>query len=84
MVLSVILNSIGLFLTLLGAGVLWWITPVYSGGPAFFWSSEAQAEINQIVNRRNRIARCGFGLICFGTLVQLAALWLGVSGLIQR
>jgi len=74
---TAILNTIGLSLVLLGVGVLWWITPVYSGGVPFFWGEGIQAEINQVVKRRDRIARSGFGLICLGTLVQIAALWLG-------
>jgi hypothetical protein len=37
-----------------------------------------------LVKRKTRLARCGFGLICLGTLAQIAALWLGTFGLIQR
>lgn len=81
---SAILNSIGLFLILVGASVLWWITPVYGGGAAFWWDPQLQAKINQVVKRKTRLARCGFGLICLGTLVQIAALWLDTFGLIQR
>ena len=81
---SAILNSIGLSLVLLGAFILWLITPVYSGGTAYWSSSEAQAEIDQVAKRRERKARWGFGLICLGTLVQIVVLWPGTLLALKR
>lgn len=76
--ISAILNTVGLALIFVGAGMLWWITPVYGGGLSFLWGPELQDQINTEVKRRKRIARWGFGLIAAGTAVQVVGVWVGM------
>jgi len=73
--LYALLNSLGLVLTVAGAGVLWWVTPVFGGGPSYWADEEVLAQIRLVTARKERSARCGFALIAVGTLVQLVTLW---------
>jgi uncharacterized protein YjeT (DUF2065 family) len=69
-----VLNVIGVVTMLLGALVLWWITPIYSGGAAPYWDKELQAEINKAVEARKRAARFGILLVIIGAIFQILAL----------
>ena len=63
-------------MTLVGAGILWRVTPVYGGGPAPYSDEQLTKQIQRVVERKERNARWGFGLIAVGTLAQLFSVWI--------